>query len=128
MNEYLIAKENKIDFDLYTNPEIEHIMSKSTRNRAAVMHDVGIDDPEEFSRYVDKLGNKILLEPSINKSISDSLFSSKIDFGYKKSKYPRAKELATTYENVDNRFWGKKEIEEATEIAVERILNFIYNK
>lgn len=129
LNEFLIARESGDldEFNLDANPEIEHIMSKSIRNRSAVMHDVGIDDPEEFNRFVDRLGNKILLESSINKSISDSLFRSKIDFGYKKSRYPRAKQLASTYENVNNRFWGKKEIEEATEIAVERILQFIYN-
>jgi hypothetical protein len=79
---------------------------------------------------VNKLGNKILLEEDINKSIGNEWFKTKkqssvIDkIGYKDSRYV----IATTLINFPKDKWTKKDIEEATQKAADRIVDFIFNK
>ena len=105
LNEYLYAKEKGKDFNLQGSVNIEHIMPDSGKNLDEIRQDAKIKDEDEFNVYKNKLGNRILLEENINKSLSNEWFRSK------KSASPT-----------------KKLIDEATKTASDRILNFIFNK
>jgi hypothetical protein len=130
LNEYLYAKNKGTKFDFAENVNIEHIMPSSGRNITTIQQDANITTKEEFNSIVNKLGNKILLEEDINKSIGREWFKTKKQnsinskSGYKDSKYGIALAL-TTYPN-DN--WTKDDIDTATKKAVERIVKFIFNK
>lgn len=130
LNEYLYAKNKGTKFDFAENVNIEHIMPSSGRNISTIQQDANITTKEEFNSIVNKLGNKILLEEDINKSIGREWFKTKKQnsinskSGYKDSKYDIALAL-TTYPN-DN--WTKDDIDTATKKAVERIVKFIFNK
>ena len=105
-------------------------MPTSGRNIPTIQQDAKISSKEEFNSLVNKLGNKILLEEDINKSIGNEWFKTKkqssvIDkIGYKDSKYV----IATTLINFPKDKWTKKDIEEATQKAADRIVDFIFNK
>ena len=126
LNEYLFAKNN---FNFPENVNIEHIMPSSGHNIDAIRIDAKIDSKEEFDSIVNKLGNKILLEEDINKSIGKEWFQMKkqksiIDkSGYKDSQYAIARSL-TDYESD---LWTKEDVEIATQKAATRIVNFIFN-
>ncbi|MBV6439211.1 MAG: hypothetical protein EPGJADBJ_00850 [Saprospiraceae bacterium] len=130
LNEYLYAKSKGDDFDFAENVNIEHIMPASGRNIDTIRQDAGITDQDEFNSIVNKLGNKILLEESINKSLGREWFKTKKQTsvnnksGYKDSKYAIAQALI----NFSNDTWGKDDIDTATKKAVERIVKFIFNK
>lgn len=130
LNEYLYANSKRYKFDFAENVNIEHIMPASGRNITTIREDAGIIDKDEFNSIVNKLGNKILLEEDINKSISNDWFKTKkqnsINYksGYKDSKYNIAVAL-TIYPNDT---WTNVDIETATKKAVERIVKFIFNK
>ena len=132
LNEYLFAKENNLHFTLTTKHDIEHIMPASGHNLQAIRKDAGIKDKEEFSGIVNKLGNKILLEQKINRSLGNEWFRSKIadndtkQFSYAKSTYPIAKSLVEKYKSIDKPYWNKTDIENATKEAVKRISKFIF--
>jgi hypothetical protein len=129
LNEYLYTKSKKdAKFDFKENVNIEHIMPDSGRNIISIQQDAGIDSIEEFNDIVNMLGNKILLEENINKSISNEWFKTKIQSsitkktGYKDSKYNIALAL-TKYPKIT---WDKNDIETATEKSAERIVKFIF--
>ncbi len=128
LNEYLYAKANGTDFDFNDSVNIEHIMPASGHNLESIRQDAGINSKEEFFILVNELGNKILLEEDINKSISNDWFKTKKQTsvkdkrGYKDSIYGIARSL-TDYPSA---VWTKDDIERATERAVERISNFIF--
>lgn len=130
LNEYLYAKNKGTKFDFAENVNIEHIMPSSGRNITTIQQDANITTKEEFNSIVNKLGNKILLEEDINKSIGREWFKTKKQnsinskSGYKDSKYGIA--LALTTYPKDN--WTKDDIDIATKKAVERIVKFIFNK
>ncbi len=130
LNEYLYSKNKGVSFDFAENVNIEHIMPSSGRNIAIIRQDAGMTDIEEFNSVVNKLGNKILLEEDINKSIGNEWFktkkqnSIKTKSGYKDSAYAIALNLIDYPEDL----WTKKDIEEATKKAIQRIVNFIFNK
>ena len=69
LNEYLFAKETKSTFLLGDKYDIEHIMPLSGKNLQEIRKDAEINSEEEFRAIVNKLGNKILLEEKINRSI-----------------------------------------------------------
>ena len=104
-------------------------MPSSGHNIDAIRIDAKIDSKEEFDSIVNKLGNKILLEEDINKSIGKEWFQMKkqksiIDkSGYKDSQYAIARSL-TDYESD---LWTKEDVEIATQKAATRIVNFIFN-
>ena len=104
-------------------------MPASGKNIETIRIDAGIADRDEFDSIVNKLGNKILLEEDINKSISNDWFRTKKQksvinkSGYKDSKYTLAKSL-TSYQSDT---WGINDINKATEKAANRILSFIFN-
>ncbi|MDR2581227.1 MAG: DUF262 domain-containing HNH endonuclease family protein [Fibromonadaceae bacterium] len=130
LNEYLCAKSKNEYFDFSENVNIEHIMPASGKDIVSIQADANITDKEEFNSIVNKLGNKILLEEDINKSISNEWFKTKkqssiIDkTGYKDSRYSIAKSL-TRYQSDK---WTKDDINSATEKVANRIVNFIFAK
>lgn len=130
LNEYVYAKNKGNKFDFAENVNIEHIMPASGRNLPTIQIDANINTKEEFNGIVNKLGNKILLEEDINKSIGNEWFKTKKQnsinskSGYKDSRYGIA--LALTKYPKDT--WTKDDINTATIKAVERIVKFIFNK
>lgn len=131
LNEYLFAKENNLPFDLSEKYDIEHIMPASGKNIQTIRIDANMNE-EEFKNTVNKIGNKILLESAINRSISNEWFKTKVSTrltdksGYIDSRYPIAKALVEKYRNSDKKLWTKEDIEAATAKASERITNFIF--
>ena len=129
LNEYIYAKNKGTKFDFAENVNIEHIMPSSGRNLTTIQQDAKIATKEEFNGIVNKLGNKILLEEDINKSIGNEWFKTKKQnsinskSGYKDSRYGIA--LALTAYPKDT--WTKDDIDTATIKATERIVKFIFN-
>src|SRR5690625_7261845 len=78
LNEYLYTKSKDKDFNFARNVNIEHIVPASGRNIDLIRKDAVIGDKEEIKSVVIKLGNKMLLEEKINKSISNERFKSQI--------------------------------------------------
>lgn len=78
LNEYLLAKEKGMSFTLGTKYDIEHIMPYSGNNLQEIRKDAEIDSEEEFHSIVNKLGNKILLEEKINRTIGNEWFRIKV--------------------------------------------------
>ena len=128
LNEYLYSKINDIIFDFKENVNIEHIMPSSGRNIDLIRQDAGIIDVDEFNAVVNKLGNKILLEEDINKSISNEWFKTKIQSsinkktGYKNSIYA----IASALTNYPKTTWDKNDIICKTEKVADRIINYIF--
>jgi len=128
LNEYLYSKENGIKFDFIESVNVEHIMPSSGRNIESIRKDAGITSDTEFRGIVNKLGNKILLEEEINKSISNEWFknkkmaSVKSKSGYKDSNYGIAQNLTKYKKDL----WEKEDIEAATKRASDRIVKFIF--
>lgn len=130
LNEYLYAKEQNPNFDFDDRVNVEHIMPASGHNIEAIRMDAHIKTKEEFDALANLLGNKILLEEDINKSISNDWFKTKKGStiqskrGYKGSRYGMALDLSKYPKDK----WGKKDIEDATAIVAERIAKFIFKK
>lgn len=133
LNEYLFAQENGLPFVLGSKYDIEHIMPQSGANLDAIRKDAQIESKDEFDDVVNKLGNKILLEEKINRSIGNEWFRTKVSTklsdktGYIDSKYPIATALVKKYENDTKPYWCKKDIETATDVASDRIVKFIFS-
>lgn len=134
LNEYLFAKEKKLEFNLNRTYDIEHIMPNSGKNLELIRADANISDRDEFNGYVDKIGNKILLEYNINRSIGNEWFRTKVSTtitdktGYKDSKFPIASYLSKEYKDKKKIYWTKEDISSATEKAADRITKFIFDK
>lgn len=132
LNEYLLAKEKNNNFSIGTTCDIEHIMPASGSNLQMIRKDAGMENEEEFREYVNKLGNKILLESKINRSIGNEWFRTKISSslinkeGYRDSKYPMAKYLVTKYEEDNKPYWTKDDITRETNKACDRMIKFIF--
>ena len=128
LNEYLYAKKHSLPFDFSDSVNVEHIMPGSGRNIDAIRGDAGIETKEDFASFVNQLGNKILLEEDINKSISNDWFRTKKQKtveekkGYKNSKYGIALKLVEYPSDT----WKKEDIAAATEKVVSRIIRFIF--
>lgn len=130
LNEYLYAQNKGIPFRFENNVNVEHIMPASGHNVDAIRIDAAIGTKEEFDNLVNKLGNKILLEENINKSISNDWFKTKKGTtvkskqGYLGSEFGLAKALA----NYPKDKWKKSDIKQFTEVAAHRIANFVFHK
>lgn len=130
LNEYLYAKENGLYFNFSESVNIEHIMPASGRNIESIRENAGIENEQEFKSIVNQLGNKILLEDDINKSISNEWFQTKKQksvkdkAGYKDSTY----NIALSLVNYPSDIWTKDDIDKATNRAAKRIVRFIYNE
>ena len=133
LNEYLFAQENNLSFILGSKHDIEHIMPRSGANLDAIRKDAQIESKDEFDDIVNKLGNKILLEEKINRSIGNEWFRTKISTkfsdktGYIDSSYPIANALVKQYENDTKPYWCKQDIERTTDLAGDRIVKFIFS-
>ena len=134
LNEYLFAKETMREFEIGSNIDIEHIMPQSGKNVRLIQNDAGIENDEEFSNYINKIGNKILLECNINRTIGNEWFRTKISTkiseksGYINSNFPLAQYLVEKYKNEPKPYWTKDDIDTATSDASERIASFIFNR
>lgn len=132
LNEYLLCKENNQKFILPGKYEIEHIMPRSGNNIAQIREDAGIIDADEFAEVVNKIGNKILLEEDINRSIGNAWFRSKIQNsikdkrGYKDSIFALAKRIVLEYKEQENPIWTINDIEDKTNKTADRIVEFIF--
>lgn len=130
LNEYLYAQNNGKQFRFENNVNVEHIMPASGHNVDAIRIDAGIGAKEEFDNLVNKLGNKILLEENINKSISNDWFktkkrtSVKNKQGYLDSEFGLAQALAKYPKDK----WKKSDIKQFTEVAAHRIADFVFHK
>ncbi|UOO93200.1 DUF262 domain-containing protein [Vitreoscilla stercoraria] len=128
LNEYLYAKEKGLPFDFADNVNIEHIMPSSGNNITSIQTDAGIEDKEEFKALVNQVGNKILLEENINKSIGNQWFKTKKQktvsekSGYKDSQY----HIAAALQHYPKDVWEKSDIEAATDKATQRLIDFIF--
>lgn len=132
LNEYLFAQENGLSFVLGNKYDIEHIMPQSGANLDAIRKDAQIESKDEFDDIVNKLGNKILLEEKINRAIGNEWFRTKVSTklsdktGYIDSSYPIASALVKKYANDTKPYWCKQDIENATDVASDRIVRFIF--
>ena len=128
LNEYLFAKEKGLAFDFSENVNVEHIMPASGRDIEAIRTDAGIATKEDFGNLVNMLGNKILLEEDINKSIGRDWFQTKKQktiaekSGYKNSSFGIAKALV----DYPSDAWTKDDIETATDKVSTRLADFIF--
>lgn len=130
LNEYLFDKQN---FAIYNECDIEHIMPDSGRNIPSIQSDAGISNKEEFEEYVNKVGNKILLESEINRGIGNDWFRNKL-LKYQNSHYMIAKNLYDINKNILTNSnqgnvkpeWKKQDIEKATDDAITRIINYLF--
>jgi hypothetical protein len=128
LNEYLFAKEKGLAFDFSENVNVEHIMPASGRDIEAISTDAGIATKEDFGNLVNMLGNKILLEEDINKSIGRDWFQTKKQktiaekSGYKNSSFGIAKALV----DYPSDAWTKDDIETATDKVSTRLADFIF--
>ena len=133
LNEFLFARERGLDFSIGAKYDIEHIMPYSGKNLSEIRKDADIDSEEEFRGIVNKLGNKILLEEKINRSIGNEWFRTKVSTklgnktGYIDSAYPIASVLVADFKDVHKPYWKKDDINDATEKAADRIVEFIFN-
>ena len=128
LNEYLYAKKECVSFNFADNVNVEHIMPSSGHDLEAIRKDAGVETREEFDELVNQLGNKILLEEDVNKSIGKSWFQTKKGSrvtdkkGYLNSSYG----LATALSRYPMDTWGKTDIELATAKAAQRIVKFVF--
>ena len=133
LNEYLFAEKQGVDFTITGDIDIEHIMPQSGKNIDLIRSDAGIDNEALFNDYVNKIGNKILLEYNINRTIGNEWFRTKISTnitrktGYVDSIYPLANYLVNEYSNKEKAYWTKDDIDLATNEASERIVKFIFD-
>lgn len=112
-------------------------MPMSGKNIEYIRADAKIESKEEFLSIVNKLGNKILLEDNINRSIGNAWFKTKINHsiknaknekrGYKDSKFAAANSIIKDYENIDNPIWTKDSIDQRTDEIANRIVDFIFS-
>lgn len=127
LSEYLYCKENNelknFDFDL-EKINVEHIAPESGRNLAAIRKDAGLESKEDFEDYVNQVGNKILLDENINKSIGNDWFRTK------KEKYKDSKRVGLVKKIADYNkpVWTKEDIDKMTREHTIRIVNFVTSK
>ncbi len=134
LNEYLFAKDKGVDFNIGYKCDIEHIMPDSGKNLQEIRKDANIHSEDEFNEFVNKIGNKILLEEKINRSIGNEWFRTKVSTtladktGYINSLYPIARSLVATYKGSNRPYWTKEDIMVVTKKAQDRIINFIFDE
>ncbi len=126
LNEYLYAKERGLAFDFQPDKvNVEHIMPASGHDIDTIRNDAQMSK-EEFDDMVNLLGNKILLEEDINKSIGRNWFQTKkgTQVKDKKGYLGSSFGLAQTLADYPSGKWGKDDIQKATEKAAKRICRF----
>ncbi|NLB27031.1 MAG: DUF262 domain-containing protein [Bacteroidales bacterium] len=132
LNEYISCKGCNRGFVLPEKYEIEHIMPRSGQNIDQIRKDAGIEEREEFLSVVNKLGNKILLEESVNRSIGNAWFRTKIQtsikdkMGYKDSVFCLPTKLVESNCSDPQPTWTVNNINQETEKIADRISDFIF--
>ncbi|HHT95416.1 MAG TPA: DUF262 domain-containing HNH endonuclease family protein [Clostridia bacterium] len=133
LSEYIYSKKIDKKFKLPEKYEIEHIMPRSGKNIVQIRIDAGLSDEEEFLSVVNKLGNKMLLEEDINRSIGNAWFRTKIQSsvkekkGYKDSMFLLAKNMIDTYRDSSEPVWTVEDINKRTEKISKEISDFIFS-
>lgn len=133
LNEYLTCKEKTQKFTLPVKYDIEHIMPRSGINIAQIREDAGITDVEEFFEVVNMLGNKMLLEEDINRSIGNAWFRTKIQNsvkerkGYKDSEFALIQQILSDFVDEENPLWTVKDIQDRTEKTAKKITDYIFD-
>lgn len=133
LDEYIFSRESNMKFTLLEKYEIEHIMPRSGKNIDQIRLDASLADKDEFLSVVNKLGNKILLEENINRSIGNAWFRTKIQNsvkdkkGYKDSQFSLANKIIDKYYENPMPIWTVNEINERTEEVSRRISDFIFS-
>lgn len=119
LNDYLYAAQQRTEFVIPRNTDVEHIMPQDAKNSENIRLDAEIS-ADDFKIYINKLGNKMLLESSLNRKIGEAWFKSK-QLDYAKSAFPLAQKLATFGEK-----WTASEIDAKTDIVTARICDFVF--
>lgn len=133
LNEYISCNEYDRKFVLPEKYEIEHIMPISGQNIDQIRIDAGIRDKEEFLSVVNKLGNKILLEENVNRSIGNAWFRTKIQssieekMGYKDSVFCLPAKFVEDYCENPSPTWNVNNINQETDKIASRISDFIFS-
>lgn len=134
LDEYIFCLANDQQFILPEKYEIEHIMPRSGKNIDQIREDAGLVDKEEFLAVVNQLGNKILLEENINRSIGNAWFRTKIQSsviekkGYKDSQFCLPSTIINRYKDEEMPAWQVEDINERTEVIADRISDFIFSE
>lgn len=134
LDEYITALECNKKFVLPEKHEIEHIMPRSGQNINQIRIDAGLDDKAEFLSVVNKLGNKLLLEENINRSIGNAWFKTKIQNsisekrGYKDSQFCVAKKIVDSYVDNLDPIWTVDDIHSRTEKISKKVSNFVFSE
>lgn len=132
LNEYLASKEKNKKYVYLETSEIEHIAPRSGVNIDQIRLDVKAPNKDEFLEIVNKLGNKMLLEASINRSLGNAWFRTKIQNsidekkGYKGSVFTLPEIIVSKYEEVSDPLWTVDNINYETEKIADRIIDFIF--
>ena len=132
LKEYIYAKQSGNKFILPEKYEIEHTMPMSGKNLEEIRKDAKIYSKEEFESVVNKVGNKVLLEENINRSLGNAWFRTKIQSsvkerkGYKDSQFYSVQNLLEQFKGVINPEWTIDEIMAKTEENADMITNFIF--
>lgn len=124
--EYICSRKSNTRFELLDKNEIEHIMPNSGKIKEFVREDAKIDSKEEFELIVNRLGNKILLEKSINSKVGDAWFRVKIK-EYQNSKFLLARKIVEEHKTEEKPLWTKEKINKRTEEIKETFLDFIFS-
>ncbi|MGI0440019.1 HNH endonuclease family protein [Helicobacter himalayensis] len=95
--------------------EVEHILPKQWQN-------ANFDgwDEETHKKYLEQIGNKMLLEKKLNIKCKDHFFAKKQE-EYKKSKFQEAKKLSQR----EKRTWDKEDIEQRNQKIYEAFKDFL---
>ena len=139
LNELLYATKKSWNFSnpsSFTSAEVEHIMPRADGKNSSIWTLAEMTSQDEFEDYVNKLGNKILLEKKINIKVSNRWFKDKLvssEESYSDSAYPIANQLFSDYGpdgNVEpnKETWTKSDIDKATDKIADRLLDFIFGK
>jgi uncharacterized protein with ParB-like and HNH nuclease domain len=115
LNSYLQQGEKLIDDDF----EIEHIFPRSWK-KAYNYKQLGYTD-DIVNEFLEKLGNKTIIESKINRKIKNYSFDSKKE-EYKESKINEIRKIE------ENSKWYKKEVEKRNEEIIDRLYNFFEEK
>lgn len=133
LDECIACINFKRSFQLPEKHDIEHIMPRSGQNITQIQKDAGLTDNVEFATLVNQLGNKIVLEDSINRSIGNAWFRTKIESsinsktGYRDSQFLFPSLLVSKYKSMTDPLWTKDDITNRTLEVSKRISEFIFS-
>ncbi|TAE56957.1 MAG: DUF262 domain-containing protein [Nostocales cyanobacterium] len=91
VDEEAYSNSNQLEWYLNKSVTIEHILPKSGKEN----NKQEFDKPTEYDTYVEKLGNLVLLEKTINSSIADNTYHAKKN-GYRESQLLLTRSLVET--------------------------------